>query len=79
MLYVADSGRHRVVVSSDVRGGPPFVAARHVLGQPNLATDQGQALEGPSFATLHCPQGIFFNGYELLVSDQGNSRLAIFR
>ena len=79
VLYVADTGRHRVVVYDDVRGGPPFVAARHVLGQPNLVTGHGQDLEGPSFATLHCPQGIFFNGYELLVSDQGNSRLAIFR
>ncbi|HVR76355.1 MAG TPA: NHL repeat-containing protein [Planctomycetota bacterium] len=79
-LLVSDTANDRVVFFGDVTGEDPARReARGVLGQTNLFAGMDPRLSGTTFATLENPRGIFFNGYELLAADSGQSRLAVFR
>lgn len=85
LLAVADTGHHRVVLFDRLSGDveeetPDRNNAAFVLGQTSLSgglPNQGKDAPGPG--TLKGPRGLLFNGYELIVADQGNSRLIGYR
>ncbi|MBI4606909.1 MAG: hypothetical protein HY721_33520, partial [Planctomycetes bacterium] len=80
LLIVADTAHDRVVFFDSVLGDRPDLrSADGVLGQRTLSSALDPGLSGPTFATLEGPRGLFFNGYELLATDSGASRLALFR
>ena len=80
-LLVADTGNHRVLFYDSVTGADSLKRnADSVLGQTSLFSGGPNAgLEAPTLSTLDGPRGLFFNGYELLVADSGNSRVLVFR
>jgi DNA-binding beta-propeller fold protein YncE len=80
-LLISDTGHHRLLFFDSVSGESSLGRnADSVLGQTSLFGDaQNAGLEAPTLATLESPRGIFFNGYELLLADAGNSRVLVFR
>jgi hypothetical protein len=80
-LLIADTGNHRVLFFDDV-GGESRAArsAIGVLGQVDLwRGEPNQGGETPTAATLKSPRGVFWNGYDTVVADSGNSRVALYR
>ncbi len=83
-LVVADTGNNRILVwnSFPATADQP---ADLVLGQGSFArnaandtTQTGTAQSQPDARTLYAPDGLFWNGSRLFVSDRGNNRLLVW-
>ncbi|TFZ06710.1 hypothetical protein EZ313_08830 [Ramlibacter henchirensis] len=76
-LAVSDSGHHRVLLWSEwpSRDGQ---AAEAVIGQRDMTQDESDGLTA-SAQTLDAPYGVTFHEDKLLVIDESNHRLLIFK
>jgi hypothetical protein len=81
LLVVSDSGHHRIVFYENLAGAlgePPGTVG--VLGQATLAGGApNRGGEGAGPGTLSGPLGVFWNGYDVVVADAGNDRVAFYR
>lgn len=84
-LAVADSGNHRILVWSSFPTAN-FQAADVVLGQVDFSSNQANDSNGdgtedasPSARVMNAPQGGVFHHDKLIVSDDSNNRVLIFR
>ncbi len=84
-LAVTDQGNNRVLIWSELpaANGLP---ARYVVGQsdfthraPNDVDQTGRAGSSPGAKTLNSPRGARFHGRDLIVNDQGNDRVLVWR
>jgi sugar lactone lactonase YvrE len=80
-LAVSDTGHHRILLFRRYDGAPGSPdQARLVLGQSGFFGDRANRGAGaPGLSTLSGPRGIFFNGFELHVTDTGNTRVVSYR
>ena len=76
-LYVADTHNHRVLIwntSTPASGADADI----VLGQANFDDNQANAGGSADADTLYNPSGVFSDGSQLFVVDQGNNRVLIW-
>lgn len=81
LLVVSDTGHHRIVFYADLDGAPGRrPSAVGVLGQATiLGGAANRGAEEAGLDTLSGPRGIFWNGYDVVVADTGNDRVAFYR
>lgn len=78
-FLIADTGNNRVLYF-DTLPITNNASAETVIGQLGLSSfnaNQGNSV--PSTTTLSSPRGVFFNGVDIWVADEGNSRVIRFR
>ena len=74
-LFLADSGNNRILIWNTIPANNTQLPDL-ILGQPNL-TVVGPA-NTTSASTLNGPAGVFSNGTQLFVADNGNNRVLIW-
>lgn len=78
-VIIADTGNHRLLHYTSVPAAT-HAAASNILGQLSFSgDDENQGEMSPSASSLASPMGVFFNGTDVWVADEGNSRVARFR
>lgn len=80
VLIVADRGNHRVLIWNEL---PTSLAqpADVVVGQRDFSAgdaNEGNGVLEPTATSLFAPEGVYFDGIRLYISDTGNSRVLVF-
>ncbi len=81
-LFIADTGNHRILVYKDVTTLTNGAVADFFIGHRNCEESRANQLDNDTIGvrgdTLNAPQGVFYDGSKIYISDTNNDRVLIY-